>query len=181
MFQNAADFPFVKTLEANWRTVLREFLQLESEHFGDWPEKALYGEGWKTFGFYFLGRRLPRGAELCPETARLVDTIPGMVSAGFSMLQPKTNIRPHVGYSDALLVAHLGLVIPEGCAIRVGPETRTWQPGKMIVFDDSTDHEAWNHGSTRRCVLLIEFVKPGRELAEVTMSQELAASVDGLG
>jgi hypothetical protein len=104
----------------------------------------------------------------------------GPLRAGFSVLHPNTSIQPHVGYSEALLVAHLGLVISEGCAIRVGPEIRTWQPGKMLIFDDSTDHEAWNRGSTRRCVLLIEFLKPGHVLGEISMSKDLADSVDDL-
>jgi beta-hydroxylase len=175
MFYDTTAFDFTMQLEAQWRAVLHELERLETPHFQAWPEKHLYGAGWDVFGFYFLGRKFPENCLLCPETTRLLESIPGLQSAGFSVLQPGTSIAPHVGYSHALLVCHLGLLIPDGCAIRVGSQSRGWEPGKCLIFNDMIEHEAWNHGVSRRVVLLIEFARPGAEVRELHMSEDLAS------
>jgi len=66
-----------------------------------------------------------------------------------------------------LLTCHLGLVVPEGCAIRVGDETRTWTPGKMLIFDDSFIHEAYNRGTSTRLILLWDIWHPDLTDAEI--------------
>jgi aspartyl/asparaginyl beta-hydroxylase (cupin superfamily) len=86
-----------------------------------------------------------------------------MVMAGFSRLAPGTHIKPHVGYggwAQYVLRCHLGLEVPQGCEMRVGPETRSWQEGKVTVFCDATEHEVWNRGDKERVVLLFDFRNP---------------------
>jgi beta-hydroxylase len=39
----------------------------------------------------------------------------------------------------------------------VGDQVQDWQEGKCLVFDDTTEHEAWNRGDRTRVVLLIDF------------------------
>jgi beta-hydroxylase len=137
---------------------------LVRDHFVAWPETYLYGKGWNVFGLYAFGRKLLKNCHLCPETARLVEDIPGMTTAGFSWMEAGTHIKPHVGYTEAVLRCHLGLIVPPGdCALRVGPETRSWEEGKCLVFDDRTEHEAWNRTGKDRIVLLIDFTKPGAD------------------
>ena len=55
---------------------------------------------------------------------------------------------------------HLGLVVNDHCALRVGNETRSWQAGRTLVFCDAEEHEAWNRGDTERVVLLLDFRNP---------------------
>jgi aspartyl/asparaginyl beta-hydroxylase (cupin superfamily) len=74
----------------------------------------------------------------------------------FSLLKPGTHIRPHHGMLNTRLICHLPLIAPEGCALRVGAETRAWRAGEMLIFDDSFEHEAWNRGTETRIVLLFE-------------------------
>lgn len=181
MFYDVSTFSFTPTLEAGWRDVLGELEGLDPQSFMEWPERSLYNQGWDAFGFYFLGRRFDENCRRCPRTAALVEQIPGLLTAGFSCLQPGTAIAPHVGYSHSLLVGHLALIVPDGCAIRVGPETRGWEPGKVMVFNDMVEHEAWNRGTSRRVVLLFEFLKPGATLDDLTMSEELQESLGDLG
>jgi len=51
-------------------------------------------------------------------------------------------VWPHCGPSNTRIRAHLGLVVPEGCCrMRVANETIEWKEGKIIVFDDSFEHE----------------------------------------
>ena len=58
------------------------------------------------------------------------------------------------------LICHLPLVAPDGCALRVGADTREWRFGEMLIFDDSVEHEAWNRGTQDRTVLLFEIWRP---------------------
>jgi ornithine lipid ester-linked acyl 2-hydroxylase len=156
MFLNPSDFPFIAHLEANWQSIRQELEQLQPQHFMPWTETFLYETGWDVFGLYAFGHKLPQNCQRCPETTRLVEQIPGMTTAGFSSLAPGTHIVPHVGYTNAVLRCHLGLIVPDGCALRVGEETRQWQAGKALIFDDTVEHEAWHRGKGDRVVLLID-------------------------
>ncbi|AGY60471.1 aspartyl/asparaginyl beta-hydroxylase domain-containing protein [Gloeobacter kilaueensis] len=160
MFLKEADYPFIAMLEANWRTIRQELDQLGGEHFFAWPEKQYYGEGWNIFALYTYGVALGKNCKLCPETARLVQQIPGMATAVFSSLAPGTHVRPHRGEPAGLLRYHLGLIVPEGCTLRVGPEQRSLREGGSMVFDDTTEHEAWNRSDRTRVVLLVDFKDP---------------------
>jgi ornithine lipid ester-linked acyl 2-hydroxylase len=161
MYLDTADFPFTRNLEESFEAIRSELLALTRDKFMVFPERQLYESGWDVFPFYAFGRKLERNCQLCPETTRAVETIPGLTTASFSRLEPGTHIKPHVGYQDTVLRCHLALIVPENCALRVGPETRAWEPGKCLVFDDTTEHEAWNRSEEVRIVLIIDFTKPG--------------------
>jgi beta-hydroxylase len=161
MFLETADYPFCKVLEARWETFRAEALALNRQKFMVFPERRLYETGWDVFPFYAFGRRLEKNCELCPETSRFLACVPDLTTAAFSRLEPGTHIKPHVGYQETVLRYHLGLVVPQACAIRVGPETRSWREGQSLVFDDTTEHEAWNRSESVRIVLIIDFGKPG--------------------
>lgn len=175
-------FPFLKSLEDSWEDVLEELNNLlfnEAEnnksYFQSWHEVEIYEGRWDVYGLYAFGEKLEGNCKRCPKTTSLVESIPGMVTAGFSALAPDTHIRPHVGYSDSVLRCHLGLITPkpcpdydrratgaltaDTCGIRVGDEFYHWAPGKAFVFDDTLEHEAWNWGDRTRFILLIDFKK----------------------
>jgi ornithine lipid ester-linked acyl 2-hydroxylase len=160
MYYNSADFEFTSALEANWQVIRQEIERINSRDFVEWPERHLYGKGWDVFGLYAFGLKLGKNCELCPESTKLVESIPGLVTAGFSSLKPGTHIAAHTGYPDGVLRCHLGLIGCDGCSLRVGDETRNWQEGKCLVFDDTTEHEAWNRGDNTRIVLLLDFKHP---------------------
>jgi beta-hydroxylase len=160
MFYSNNQFPFTKTLEQNWQVIRGELMRLKDGQFLDWPEKHLYKEGWSVFGLYAWGVKLDKNCALCPETTRLVEQIPDLATAGFSHMKPDTHILPHTGVPEGVLRCHLGLVVPENCALRVGDETRSWEEGKCMVFDDTVEHEAWNKSDKSRVVLLLDFKAP---------------------
>ncbi len=54
------------------------------------------------------------------------------------------------------LICHLPLIIPDGCGFRVGNDTRDWKPGKMFLFDDTIEHEAWNTTNAPRYILTFD-------------------------
>lgn len=179
MFCRPDQFPFVSVLEANWTTVRTEYEGLAHEDFIAWPEKLLYDKGWDVFGLYAFGKRLEDNCRRCPETTRMVESIPGMTTAGFSLLAPQSHIKPHVGYTAAVLRCHLGVKVPASCSLRVGVETQEWQDGRCLVFDDTVEHEAWNRSDVPRTVLLIDFKRPDSDLG-VAIPESVANAVNKL-
>lgn len=164
MFLDTRSFPFTRDLEAHWLSIRDELLSLPGSSFLSWPEKELHEGGWEVFGLYAFGERIDVNCAACPKTTAWIEAIPRMTTAGFSVLKPGTAIKPHVGYSSAVLRCHLGLIIPPDCALEVGGEIRSWREGKCLVFDDTVRHAAWNHSNQPRVVLLVDFARPGTTL-----------------
>jgi aspartate beta-hydroxylase len=54
----------------------------------------------------------------------------------------------------------LGLKVADGASIRVGGEERSWQEGKVMVFDDSFEHEVWHNGTGFLLVLIVDLWHP---------------------
>lgn len=162
MFYKAEQFEGIVALETHWTVIKQELDQLPSSAFLTYPEKHLLDgqQGWDIFGLYFLGVRIDLNCDLCPKTAKLLQAIPGMLTAGFSLLQPGAHIIPHAGKSISVLRCHLGLIVPPKCGLRVGPDIRPWVAGECLVFDDTFEHEAWNLSSFSRVVLLLDFRAP---------------------
>jgi aspartyl/asparaginyl beta-hydroxylase (cupin superfamily) len=169
-------FAFTGLLEREWRTIRAEFESVGREALMAWPERFLYDQGWDVLGLHAFGSKLLDNCARCPATTRLVESIPGMTTAGFSVLQPGTHIRPHVGYTGSVLRCHLGLVVPAGCEMRVGSETRGWQEGKCLVFDDTVEHEVWHRGSEPRAILLVDFLKSAHREALMERPERRPAS-----
>ena len=168
-FFDTSSFPWVTQVETDWRQIRAELdvLLLQRERIPSFQEisedQKLLTEGndWKTFFLYGYGREVAKNVARCPQTAKLLRSIPGMKTAMFSILAPGKHIPPHRGLYKGVLRYHLGLLIPdpERCGIRVGNETRNWQEGKSLIFDDTHEHEAWNHSQAYRVVLFVDFVR----------------------
>ncbi len=176
VFYDPAQFGFSKILEQHTAEIAEEFAAVEQETV-DWMEKDLYGEGWEVFGIYNFpyGQPLADGVRRCPITAELVArNVPGHGAAGFSVLKPGTNIKPHVGYQGDFLRLHLGLIVPEGdCGLSVRGKRTRWQNGRAMIFDDREPHSAWNNTEQDRVVLLVDFVPdPNLELVPVPDGHE---------
>lgn len=170
-WHDPADFDWVPALEAAHAAIAREFQELQrSGAVAARPEGR--GGRWGTCHLFFLGERTEQVCARCPETTRLVESIPGATSAGlvyFAELSPGTHLEPHCGPTNARLRCHLGLHVPEGCTIRVGDELRRWQAGKCFIFDDSFEHEVWHTGTEVRSVLVLDIWHP-----ELTREEILA-------
>jgi aspartyl/asparaginyl beta-hydroxylase (cupin superfamily) len=165
MFIDARQFQFVWTLQSHWRDIRDECLALPDDSFEPWVQREMYGEGWTVYGLIAFGNRIDAALAGCPRTARALAAIPGLTTAGFSRLAAGAHIEPHEGWVTTVYRAHLGLVVPEGCRLRVGNETRAWREGETLIFDDTTTHEAWNRSRLPRTVLLFDFLRPGCERA----------------
>lgn len=160
-FYTPRQFPFTALLEQNWQRIYDEFLAVEHELI-DYVERKLYDQGWQVFGLWNLPHReaLQGMQDKCPFTYQLIESaIPSHGAAAFSVLQPHTQIKPHMGAPGQFLRCHLGLEVPAGdCALSVAGEARHWVAGQTMVFDDRVEHAAWNNTDARRVVLLIDFI-----------------------
>ena len=163
MFYDPAAYPFTAALEQHWQRVHDEYRTVR-EHLWDWTEKDRYTDGaWKVLMLYSLpdGNPIEENVRRCPFTAALVrDHVAGLGVVTFSVLHPGTRIEPHKGHEGwKFLRGHLALHVPPGdCGLRVGGETRRWETGKVLVFDDQAEHEAWNLTADERVVLLFDFL-----------------------
>lgn len=123
-------------------------------------------------------------AELCPQALAALACAPQPVIPGraplalFSRLKPGTHIQPHHGMLNTRLICHLPLIVPEGCGLRVGAETRAWHEGELTIFDDSFEHEAWNRGTSDRTVMLFEIWRPDIDADEREQLTRIFSAID---
>ena len=162
-------FLWTKHLEQNFDLIIKDLENILIDYssipnFGDLsPEqkRIIIGQKkWKSFFLYAYGARIENNLKKCPDTDHLLQYIPGMTSAFFSILEPHTSIAPHRGPYKGILRYHLGLIIPtpaSQCGIRIGADTYHWQTGKSLIFDDTILHEAWNNSDEIRVVLFVDF------------------------
>lgn len=68
--------------------------------------------------------------------------------------------------TNSRAIIHLPLIVPDGCAFRVGGETRQWKEGEAFAFDDTIEHEAWNRSEKPRVVLIFDVWNPHLSPAE---------------
>jgi aspartyl/asparaginyl beta-hydroxylase (cupin superfamily) len=126
----------------------------------DWSALFLVENGWMV----------PKVVERCPRTWELLLKLPLPRISGwgptamFSLLKGGARIAAHTGMFNTRLVCHLPLIVPPGCRFRVGNEVREWEVGKLLIFDDTIEHEAWNDSTEDRVILIFDIWRP--ELSE---------------
>lgn len=168
-----ATFPWAREIEREWRAIRAELdrVLVRKDDLPSFHEIAkdvgtiTADRGWKTFMLVGFGVRSERNIAACPETWRIVQKIPGLKTAMFSIFEPGKHLPPHRGPYNGVLRLHLGLIVPEpreAVAIRIGSQMCHWEEGKALIFDDAYNHEAWNHTPHVRVVLFVDFVKPLR-------------------
>ncbi len=164
-------FDWVESLEADWSKIRQEVEEIlkyrdDLPNFQDIsPEQyALTQDNrWKTYFLYGYGFKAEQNCARCPETTKIIEQIPGLTTAWFSILSPNKHIPKHRGYYKGVIRCHLGLIIPQPffkCRMRVGNNLVFWQEGKALIFDDCCQHEVWNETDGIRVVLLFDTIRP---------------------
>lgn len=164
-------FEWASLLEQNWRIIREELDQVllykESiprfQDISEDQQSISKDDDWRTFFLYGFGYKAEINCSRCPETTRLIESIPGMTTAFFSILNPGKHIPEHRGVFKGFLRYHLGLKVPQQadkCRIRVDDITAHWQEGKGMLFDDTYLHEVWNDTDETRVVLLLDVIRP---------------------
>ena len=165
------DFPFLKPFVDNWEGIRaevveilkhREAVPLFQEVSPD-QMRIAKGNNWRTFILFGFGTKLEKNCRQAPLATRILESIPNLQTAWFSILGPGYHIPAHRGVSKGILRAHLGLIIPqdaEKCRIRVDDKIQVWRSGEIFVFDDTYEHEVWNDTDEERVILLFDFDRP---------------------
>jgi aspartyl/asparaginyl beta-hydroxylase (cupin superfamily) len=152
LLQDGADFrPYVEDRANRPR---RDFHHLNND------------PSWTALYLWRDGKLVPEVASRCPGTVEALGRVPlshigqRTPAALFSRLEPGAHIPPHSGMLNCRLICHLPIIVPDGCWLRVGNETREWEEGKLLIFDDSIEHEAKNPSGELRIILLFDIWRP---------------------
>ncbi len=178
-FYERDDFEWVKNIEAATDDIRTELLNIidKTKNFLPYIKDINYlnpndktmidNEDWTALYLYEYGKLIEENAKSFPKTMQVLKKLPLPNIRGqapmalFSKLTPGAKIPPHNGLLNTRLICHLPLIVPENCgALRVGNETRPWEEGRLLIFDDSIEHEAWNSSNEVRVVLLFEIWRP---------------------
>ena len=182
-FFEREEFDWVEALEAQTEAIRDELVALVRseadfrpyvENNPDRPHRDFHGlnesRDWTALYLWRDGEVVEDNAKRCPRTMAALDAVPlsrigsRTPAVLFSRLEPGAHIPPHAGMLKCRLICHLPLIGPQGCWLRVGNETREWQEGKLLIFDDSFEHEAKNPTGELRIILLFDIWRP--ELTE---------------
>lgn len=185
-FLDPAQFDWVEPLESNWMKVREEVdeILMHKESIPSFQQiskdqtSITKDDKWKTYFLYGFGYKAEKNCARCPETTRLIEQIPGMKTAFFSILAPGKHIPAHRGVYNGVIRCHLGVKVPtekEKCRIRVKDEYAHWEEGKVMMFDDTYDHEVWNDTNEERVVLFMDIDRPLRFPATVLNSALIGA------
>ena len=193
-------FPWLEQLESNTSIILDELNALITHGTSFDPyltksnERPVFdthgmagNDDWGAFYLWKNGEAILENQALCPETTKAMNALPLVFSGErcpnilFSRLKAGATIPPHNGMINSRLIGHLPLIIPDDCSFRVGNQTRPWIVGEAFLFDDTIEHEAWNHSSEDRFVLIFEVWKPELNEAEQALITRMLTAVDSYG
>jgi aspartate beta-hydroxylase len=173
------EFDWVAELESETPAIREELSALLGEgadfrpyveNDPDRPHRDFHGlnedPSWTALYLWRDGKVVEENAQRCPKTMAALEKVPLSAIGSrtpavlFSRLEPGAHIPPHTGMLNCRLICHLPLIVPAGCWLRVGNETRQWEEGKLLIFDDSFEHEAKNPTGELRIILLFDIWRP---------------------
>lgn len=195
-FFDPEQFDWVLPLQERFRDIRDEVVVRLRESRGDFVPYISYSPGqpvnqwgelnhssrWSTLHLWRAGQLISGNLLGCPITAAALEAVPLAEidclcpNVMFSALSAHTRIPPHHGETNARLIAHLPLIVPPDCRLRVGNEERYWQEGKVLIFDDTIEHEAHNDSDELRIVLIFDIWNPLLTLPEREIVRAMAAA-----
>jgi beta-hydroxylase len=154
-------YPQLDIVTKNFKIILQELQELKHKDPKLWHE-WIAGQ-LQVFPFYFFGKWASKGKQLCPKTSDLLNNIPGLKTAAFSLLKPQQQIQPHKGWGDLannILRCHFGLQVPENCGCVCDNWVIPHKNGEWLVFDDSKMHSSFNFSNEHRIILIVDMDRP---------------------
>jgi aspartate beta-hydroxylase len=197
-FWDRSELPWIAKLEAATSEIQNELKAILVNDSQGLTPYIHYGEGlpidqwaqlnhnpdWSAYHLIEAGLRVESHAAQCPKTMAALGEVPFPVLSGrspvalFSVLKPRTHIPPHTGASNARLLCHLPLIVPEGCRYRVGGSWREWKVGAAFVFDDTIEHEAFNDSDQIRVILIFDIWNPRLSDTDKAIITQATLSLD---
>ena len=164
-------FPEHGRLEENWEEIRSELIEVLKEaeaipkfHEIDKIQKFISATDdipWRTFGIKAFGNFVEPNASMVPKTREILEGMPNVTLALFSILDAGKHIPRHFGFFKGVLRYHLPLIVPESgeCYIVCGKQRHDWEEGQGVIFDDTYWHEVWNNTEERRVVLFLDVAR----------------------
>lgn len=183
-FLDTSNFSWTEMLEKNadiikqeldqvmaHRELLPKVYELQREQY-----RVSSDNKWKMFILFGWGNWFEEAEHMCPYTINMLQKIPGLRVAAFSILDAGANIPEHKGRIPGLLRGHLALIVPQDsnkCYLRIEEKICHWEEGKMLIFDDTYRHGVQNQTDQERIILLLHFDRPmnwlGRRVHQLIM------------
>ena len=199
-FLDTQSHPIVPALKSAFRDIQAEFDEVMNDqkvlkpfmgHAGkDDSKKYVSGDekaSWDAFFFYRHGTRFEAAQQRCPKTSKVLESIDLCRIEGqspeicFSVLQPGSRIEPHFGVTNARVVVHLPLRVPNGCYLELTDVGRHfWKEGEPLVFDDTFEHSALNPSDKPRGILLMDAWHPNLSMVEREVFSNLIKAISAI-
>ncbi|MDN5924597.1 MAG: aspartyl/asparaginyl beta-hydroxylase domain-containing protein, partial [Xanthomonadales bacterium] len=192
-FERSA-FDWVEALEAKTEAITAELMAALAHDRDEFTPYITYQPGapvnqwgelnhssrWSGYFLWRNGEPETEHLKQCPQTALALEGVDQADLGGlcpnamFSALAPHTTIPAHHGETNARVVVHLPLVVPDNCLYRVGFERRRWKVGEVLIFDDSIEHEARNDSDELRVVMIFYVWNPLLSAGERDMARAIS-------
>jgi len=173
-----AYFGWIPELERHWEEIRNEAIAIRTQDIPSLGDisfdhgRIAKDRRWKSLFLKGYGYRMEGNAARAPITAALIEKVPGLVTASFSVMEAGGHIPRHWGMTKGMLTYHLPLKTPrdwQKCRMHVeGPDQLhvvQWREGESVLFDDMYNHEVWNETEEDRFLLLIQIRRPCRGAA----------------
>lgn len=175
---DVADFPELAPLRDHWETIRAEALAVhqaqhmeatsrpDSAAYYDIGFRTFYKYGWRKFYLNWYGHTQPSARRLCPQTVALLEALPTVNGAMFSMLPPGGELTRHSDPAACSLRYHLGLNTPndDACFINIDGRNHSWRDGEPLIFDETHLHFARNDAGSDRLILMCDIDRPVHSL-----------------
>jgi len=168
-------FPWLSQLEANWEAIRDELLSFVEKGTGMCDVRTTGGdelnkEGkWKLAMIFGYGKPMDEVKDYFPLTLSILEKLPEVQNAAFSLLKAGGSIPPHCGSTASILRYHLALIVPDNgkhSCLTVAGAKIPWGEGKGILFDDTFEHSARNGADEDRIVLIVDIFRPNLGLVD---------------
>jgi aspartyl/asparaginyl beta-hydroxylase (cupin superfamily) len=181
-FNIAETYPALDLITRAYPVIRKEFdalmaagVEMPEYHEVDSGERAISSttpKRWNVFVLEVLGHKVEPNRARFPETCRVLDQVPNLVQAFFSILDPGKSVPEHEGPYLGYLRYHLGLRVPKHNPpkIVVNNQDYTWKEGEAVLFDDSWPHAVINDSEELRAVLIVDVRRPLPITADVVNS-----------
>jgi aspartyl/asparaginyl beta-hydroxylase (cupin superfamily) len=159
-------------IQKEFDRLIGEWKELPQYHDVDPGERnisATTPKRWNVFMLEVMGHKPVQNRAACPETCRALASVPNMIQAFFSILDPGKSVPEHEGPYLGYLRYHLGVRVPRQNPPKlvVNRQDYVWKEGEAVLFDDSWPHSVVNSSNELRAVLIVDVRRPMPFLADL--------------
>lgn len=186
-----ARFPVIDYLETHYPQIEQEVLHMPEDMYEVYRDYAASNNPWYCAALFAfesnpnVKNNPERQRQVVPNTWRLMEAHPQICLAAASVLTHDTHLHAHTDdkIPDSIRI-HMGVQVPDECALRVAGDLIRWRRGIATVFDGEVDHEAINLSLEPRIILIVDFIPTPEEAAywkQVKASMDPRWMISGIG